>query len=288
MGQIDFNTFKQNLQNNSNRNTNTNDQPRGKYVGYFSLKNDKDQAVVRIMVDSPEQLKIMAIHRVTVGGRLRAVNCMRNPSDPVDTCPFCAADKRLEYRVYIPIIEYTRDDQGKIVPRARMWERSALYADTITNLINNYGPLSDNIFKIVRNGEAGSKNTTYDIVYGLPSVYKAELYPKDESLFEGFELLGTHVVDATPEEAAQILSGVTPERLAPRQNNNQQQGQRYAASAAPAPTATPSYQATPTYTPTPNVEPAPQPVTPPVTGFEKPNPMATTGEAVARPRRFYQ
>ena len=95
-------------------------------------------------------------------------------------------------------------------------------------------------------------------------------------------------VGATPEEAAQILSGVTPERLASRQNNNQQQGQRYAASAAPAPTATPSYQATPTYTPTPNVEPAPQPVTPPVTGFEKPNPMATTGEAVARPRRFYQ
>ena len=283
MGQIDFNTFKQNLQNNSNRNTNTNDQPRGKYVGYFSLKNDKDQAIVRIMVDSPKQLKIMAIHRVTVGGRLRAVNCMRNPSDPIDTCPFCAADKRLEYRVYIPIIEYTRDDQGKIVPRARMWERSALYADTITNLINNYGPLSDNIFKIVRNGEAGSKNTTYDIVYGLPSVYKAELYPKDESLFEGFELLGTHVVDATPEEAAQILSGVTPERLMPRQNN---QAQKTAPTVAP--TSTPSYQAAPTYTPTPNVEPAPQPVTPPVTGFDRPNPMAAAGEAVTRPRRFYQ
>ena len=284
MGQIDFNTFKQNLQNNSNRNNNTNDQPHGKYVGYFSLKNDKDQAVVRIMVDSPEQLKIMAIHRVTVGGRLRAVNCMRNPSDPVDMCPFCAADKRLEYRVYIPVIEYTRDDQGKIVPHARMWERSALYADTITNLINNYGPLSDNIFKIVRNGEAGSKNTTYDIVYGLPSVYKPELYPKDESLFEGFELLGTHVVDATPEEAAQILSGVTPERLMPRQSN---QGQRVA-SATTAPTTTPSYQPAPSYASTPNVEPTSQPITPPVTEFDRPNPMETTNETVTRPRRFYQ
>lgn len=284
MGQIDFNTFKQNLQNNSNRNNNSNEQTYGKYVGYFSLKNDKDQAVVRIMVDSAEQLKIMAVHRVTVGGRIRAVNCMRNPSDPIDMCPFCAADKRLEYRVYIPVIEYTRDDQDKIVPRARMWERSALYADTITNLINNYGPLSDNIFKIVRNGEAGSKNTTYDIVYGLPSVYKPELYPKDESLFEGFELLGTHVIDATPEEAAQILSGVTPERLAPRQNN---QGQRVN-STNTIPTATPSYQATPTYTPTPNVEPVPQPTAPPVAGFDRPNPMATTGEEVTRPRRFYQ
>ena len=286
MGQIDFNTFKQSLQNNSNRNTNTNEQqPRGKYVGYFSLKNDKDQAVVRIMVDSPEQLKIMAIHRVTVGGRLRAVNCMRNPSDPVDNCPFCAADKRLEYRVYIPIIEYTRDDQGKIVPRARMWERSALYADTITNLINNYGPLSDNIFKIVRNGEAGSKNTTYDIVYGLPSVYKPELYPKDESLFEGFELLGSHVVDATAEEATQILSGVTPERLMPRQNN-QQQGQKYAtpAAAAPTPTVAPTYTApaaAPTATPTFDAM-ASAPTA------ERANPMATSGEAVARPRRFYQ
>ena len=284
MGQIDFNTFKQSLQNNNRNNRNSNEQPRGKYVGYFSLKNDKDQAVVRIMVDSPEQLKIMAIHRVTVGGRLRAVNCMRDPKDPVDACPFCAADKRLEYRVYIPLIEYTRDDQGKIVPRARMWERSALYADTITNLINNYGPLSDNIFKIVRNGEAGSKNTTYDIVYGLPSVYKPELYPKDGSLFEGFELLGTHVVDATPEEAAQILSGVTPERLAPRQNNNQQQGQRYAASAAPAPTAAPSYAAP---TPAPTATPAFDAMASAPTA-ERANPMATSGEAVARPRRFYQ
>ena len=283
MGQIDFNTFKQNLQNN-NRNNNTNEQPRGKYVGYFSLKNDKDQAVVRIMVDSPEQLKIMAIHRVTVGGRLRAVNCMRDPKDPVDACPFCAADKRLEYRVYIPLIEYTRDDQGKIVPRARMWERSALYADTITNLINNYGPLSDNIFKIVRNGEAGSKNTTYDIVYGLPSVYKPELYPKDESLFEGFELLGSHVVDATAEEAAQILSGVTPERLTPKQNNNQQQGQRYAAPAAPAPTAAPSYAAP---TPAPTATPAFDAMASSPTA-ERANPMTTSGEAVARPRRFYQ
>lgn len=285
MGQIDFNTFKQNLQNN-NRNNNTNEQPRGKYVGYFSLKNDKDQAVVRIMVDSPEQLKIMAIHRVTVGGRLRAVNCMRDPKDPTEVCPFCAADKRLEYRVYIPLIEYTRDDQGKIVPRARMWERSALYADEIANKYNTYGPLSEQLFKIVRNGEAGSKNTTYSIDY-IPtnsSVYKPELYPKDESLFEGFELLGTHVVDATPEEAVQILSGVTPERLAPRQNNNQQQGQRYAASAAPAPTAAPSYAAP---TPAPTATPAFDAMASAPTA-ERVNPMTTSGEAVARPRRFYQ
>lgn len=280
MGQIDFNTFKQNL--NTNRNTqNTDNTTRRNYVGYFSLKNDKDQAVVRIMVDSPDQLQIVAIHRVTVGGRLRAVNCMRNPSDPVDTCPFCAADKRLEYRVYIPVIEYTRDDQGKIVPRARIWERSALYADTITNLINNYGPLSDNIFKIVRNGEAGSKNTTYDIVYGLPSVYKPELYPKDESLFEGYNVIGNAVIDATPEEAAQILSGVTPERLMPRQNNAQQ-GQKYVTPATTAPVTAPSYTAAPT-TSTPSFD---TPTAPPVA--ERANPMVQSGEAVARPRRFYQ
>ena len=280
MGQIDFNTFKQSL--NTNRSTqNTDNTTRRNYIGYFSLKNDKDQAVVRIMVDSPEQLQIVAIHRVTVGGRLRAVNCMRSPSDPVDTCPFCAADKRLEYRVYIPVIEYTRDDQGKIVPRARMWERSALYADTITNLINNYGPLSDNIFKIVRNGEAGSKNTTYDIVYGLPSVYKPEFYPKDELLFEGYNVIGNAVIDATPEETAQILSGVTPERLMPRQNNAQQ-GQKYVAPATIAPVTAPSYTAAPT-TSTPSFD---TPTAPPV--VERANPMVQSGEAVARPRRFYQ
>ena len=286
MGQIDFNTFKQNLQNQNNRNTNTNEQTRGKYVGYFSLKNDKDQAIVRIMIDSPEQLKIVGIHRVTVGGRLRAVNCMRDPREPIENCPFCAADKRLEYRVYIPVIEYTRDDQGKVRPRAKVWERSALYVDTITNLIDNYGPLSDSIFKIIRNGESGSKNTTYDIMYGNPSVYKPELYPKDETLFEGYEVIGTTVLDPTVEEAAQILQGITPERFQFNQNNNtfQNKSSNSTTTISSAgdyrPTSTPVTPATPVAT---NVVPETPSYTAP-----RANPMSgVETEQTVRPRRYF-
>ena len=286
MGQIDFNTFKQNLQNQNNRNTNTNEQTRGKYIGYFSLKNDKDQAIVRIMVDSPEQLKIVGIHRVTVGGRLRAVNCMRDPREPIENCPFCAADKRLEYRVYIPVIEYTRDDQGKIRPRAKVWERSALYVDTITNLIDNYGPLSDSIFKIIRNGESGSKNTTYDIMYGNPSVYKPELYPKDETLFEGYEVIGTTVLDPTVEEAVQILQGITPERFQFNQNNNTFQNK----SSNPTTTTSSAGDYRPTSPPVTPATPVATNVVPEAPSYTAPraNPMSgVENEQTVRPRRYF-
>ncbi len=204
MGQVDYSSFKQRTaQNNSNGNNSN----RGPRVGYFTLKQDRDQAIVRFMIDSPDDFDIVAGHRMMINGFNRMVNCVRDIHDPVESCPLCTAGKKLEYRIYIHLIEYTRDEEGKIVATPKVWERSTAYINTLTNLLNEYGPLSDNVFKITRNGAAGTTGTTYDITYCRPEVYKPELYVKDESLFNGYKAVGNAVLDYDVDKLAELVSG---------------------------------------------------------------------------------
>lgn len=227
MGQIDFNQFKQNLQNKPNNNSTTNGKPR---VGFFSLKNDKDFAIVRFMIDSPADFDIVAGHRMTVGGFSRMVSCIRDAHEPVENCPLCAAGKKLEYKFYIHLIQYVRDANGNLVPVPKVWERSTIYVDTFNNYLADYGPLSDCLFKVTRNGVAGSTKTTYDINF-IPStnpVYSPEIYVKDTSLFEGYKAVGNAVINYDANKMVELLEGtqdaeeVTP-RFTPNPGNSKSQ-----------------------------------------------------------------
>lgn len=190
---VDFNAFKEQMNRENQPSTNRgNDTPR---IGFFSLKNDKDQAIVRFMIDSEADVEIVAAHRCNYNGRQRLINCLRDPKDPVEKCPLCDSGEKVVYRMFIKLLEYTRDDSGSVVAVPKTWERPASYMNTITNLLNEYGPLSDNVFKITRNGEAGSTSTTYDVVYGLPTVYKPEIYKKEEGLFGNFTVIGNNVLN---------------------------------------------------------------------------------------------
>ena len=182
-------------------------------VGFFNLKNDGDEAVVRIMHDNTASFDLVTTHPVQIGNKYRRVNCIRNPREPIDNCPMCKSGAKVQQRFYIHLIQYVKDDNGNIVPQPKIWERSASYAVTIKNLIDEYGPLSDCIFKIRRNGEAGSMNTTYSILYGNPQIYRPELYPKDESAFENYSVVGSIVMDKSFEELSEfIATGEFPQR----------------------------------------------------------------------------
>lgn len=206
MGQVDFNFYQQRVQSASTGNGG------GPRVGFFALKQDKEQAIVRFLVDSPEDLEIFAGHRVMIGNSRRLVNCVREVGGPIDACPLCAAGERLEYKVFIHLIEYVKGENNEIIPRAKVWERPASYSNTISNLLNEYGPLSDCVFKVTRNGAAGVRGVTYDIAYGRPEVYRPEFYPKDLSLFEGYSALGTAVLDYDYDRLVELAqnTGMTP------------------------------------------------------------------------------
>lgn len=190
-------------------------------VGFFSLKNDGDEAVVRIMHDDTSSFDLVTTHPIQIGNKYRRVNCIRDPRDPMDNCPLCKSGAKIQQRFYIHLIQYVKDEKGNIIPQAKIWERSASYAVTIKNLIDEYGPLSDCIFKIRRNGEAGSMNTTYSILFGNPQVYRPEFYPKDDSLFEGYSVVGSAVMDKNFDEIAEfIATGEFPQRNVSNEDTN--------------------------------------------------------------------
>lgn len=212
MAQIRFEDIQDVGQNNSNQNFS---------VGFFSLKNDGDEAIVRIMHDSTDSFDIVSTHAINVGGKYRRVNCCRTPREPVESCPLCASGNPSQQRFYIHLIQYTRNENGQVVPEAKVWERSLAYANTIKNLIVEYGPLSNLIFKIKRSGAAGSMDTKYTIMYANPQMYPENIYPPVPNAFDGYTAIGNVVMDKTVKDIIYfVTNGSFPEvqNDAPKQN----------------------------------------------------------------------
>lgn len=197
MARISFNAYQQAAANEQNESS----------IGFFSLKNDGDEAVVRILHNSSDDFDIIAAHPIKVGEYFRKAACLKNPGDPKDKCPLCAADVKLQYRMFVHMIQYTKDENGQIVSRPVVWERSAKdMSQKLMSMIQEYGPLSDCVFKVRRNGKAGDMQTTYEIMYANPNVYRPDLYPTDAAnAFIGYDTLGTKVYNKTAAELQTFL-----------------------------------------------------------------------------------
>lgn len=243
MAKIDFNAIKDstNAAGTTNR------------VPFFGLKNDKDTAIVRIMHDSPESFDLLTVHQIQIDGHYRKVNCIREANDPVDACPFCAVKHPLSQKLYIHLLVYTRDDTGRIIPQPMVWERSASYARTLLSYINNYGPLSDCIFKIQRNGAAGNVNTTYDIMYCNPNVYTNDMYPKISDAFAEYNPIGNAVMNKSREEMLYFNQNAAFPQATRKQENAVNQTYTPAERSYVAPAAAPATQ--PVETPQTNYRP---------------------------------
>ena len=292
----------------------------GSDVGFFTLRNDNDEAVVRFMCDSTDDFEILTVHDVQIGSKYRKVNCIRDPREPLDNCPLCKSGARINNRFFIKMIQYdkTTDPASgavKIVPKAMIWERSTAYAKTLKSYLDNYGPLSDVICKVIRHGKAGDMQTTYEIVPNLSkAVYKDEIYVKDPTLFGDFEAFGTIVMDRTADEMNYFLaSGEFPARqrtdaaqpaeaapvapapaVAPQyapQPAAYAAPQQYAAPAAPMPQAAPAPQtyAAPTVDAQPQYAAAPTyapPAAAPAPAQRMPWDAASAQAGFERPRRY--
>lgn len=193
----------------------------GPQVGFFVLKNDGDEALVRFMYESADQFQLVTVHNEEVGDKIRKINCIREPHEPIDKCPLCRKGGNTTTRFFIHLLEYKRDENGNIYCEPKVWERSFSYANQLKSLIDEYGPLTQNLFKVKRNGAAGSQDTTYSIMYAAPQVYKPELYPNHPELFEGYNVIGTLVMDKTAEELDYFVQNrVFPQKQSTGQQTN--------------------------------------------------------------------
>lgn len=177
-------------------------------VGFFSLKNG-EEAIVRIYIDSLDDFDLYTVHPITVGQASfanRRVNCLRNnpKTDPINMCPLCAKGEKVQQRIYIKMLQYVNEN-GKIVPKAVIWDRPASsYAVQLKSYLDGYGPLSNILCKIVRQGDG--LETKYTIMPNLnPAQYNESMYPKDFSAFNNYTVLGGPVMNKTYEEINQFI-----------------------------------------------------------------------------------
>ena len=174
-------------------------------VGFFSIKNDGGEALVRILCDSLSDLDILTVHPVTIGQSAfpnREVSCLRTPTEPLEKCPFCAAGEKVKQRVYIKMLQY---DPQTHQPTAVVWNRPAgQYVPKLKSYIENYGPLSQIMCKIIRHGSG--LDTTYDIIPNVnPQQYTLDAYKLDVSDFEDFKVLGRMVLDKNADEMNEYM-----------------------------------------------------------------------------------
>ncbi len=142
---------------------------------YFSLANDKDFAVVRLMYETIEQIgeDIYAVHTTDDG----KFECKRkNFTDPISVCPLCQSGNKPKAVVYLRL--YLVDTkEAKVWEKSYQWYKQTLLPALEEVLNENPNAKICNIpIKIVRNGAKGDMKTIYNLFNKTPdNVGLAEL-----------------------------------------------------------------------------------------------------------------
>ena len=221
MAQMSYEEFSRMNQNSNSTNTQTNNYRNS--VSYFYLADDGDTAVVRFNIANIDDLKVTSRHSVTLNGKRRNVECIRNYNDPIDTCPLCASGSKPSFRVYLELLSY-RIENGKVVSEAAIWDQPARFRETLKSYFMDYGDLRNIIFKITRHGRKGDTNTTYSLIVANPQVYKNEDYVADFSAFDTFDISRSMVLNKSAEELQYYVeNGAFPETSTSQPSQPQRQ-----------------------------------------------------------------
>lgn len=180
-------------------------------VNFFSLKKDGDSAIVRFLHQDINDFDVLDVHNVEVGAYKRKVNCLRHPNGKVDECQLCKnntfdEDNRtykfsLQRRVFLHLLQYESPQKAA----EKVWERNKDLVKTLNQYVEDYGPLCDRLYKIVRHGEAGSTETKYDILALDKDRFNPSEYVFNREQLNYKPALGTVVLDKTNEEIDEYL-----------------------------------------------------------------------------------
>lgn len=191
----------------------TNNAPVAK-VGFFKLKNDMDEALVRFNVHSTDDLSFATVHQLGAANKYMKVSCLAplGSSGKTATCPLCALAEndpsigKAAKRVFVQAMVAYKDPatEGFSAAIPVIWERPAGFAREIAGYLNNYGDLTEHVFKITRNGVAGARDTSYSINY-IPIFDKEELIAKDFSAFANFDIAKHSYWVKTAAEIAEFI-----------------------------------------------------------------------------------
>lgn len=169
--------------------------------GFFKLENDRDTAQVRFLYKKIDDLDqdIFCVHRITVDGQPRYVNCLREgPNDPVSDCRFCQENWSRGVRMFLQIAvatEFDKKTKEDTAWEVKVWDRGPNFAKKIEGVFSRVrGDICGTMFEIERQGKKGDQQTDY----GIFAVNTDGVELND--LPERKDLLGTVVMDKTFEE----------------------------------------------------------------------------------------
>lgn len=221
MAQVNYEAFKK-FNDNAGQGRQENKNFNSQRVGYFGLKDDGDTAIVRFNIKSLEDpsLAVQSIHWVTTAeGKHRVVGCLRSdPAEDFNHCPLCASGEKPRYRIVLQLLEYKQDDNGNTVAVPVTWDQPARFRETLKSYLLEYGDLRNYVFKITRQGKKGDSQTKYSIIPGNQNIYKEEVFKKDFSAFDNFDI-NTRILNLSYEE----LSNFVDTGNLPTTNNPQTQ-----------------------------------------------------------------
>ena len=189
-------------------------------IGFFKLKNDQDEALIRINVKSMEDLQFATVHQLGAAQKWMKVGCLNPVGSYSDNCPLCSAVAagntsigKASKKVFVQmLVSYKDNVTGQFSAAVPViWERPAGFATEIAGKLRDYGPLNERVFKVTRNGAAGSMQTTYAISY-IPVYDKPEAVPTDFSAFNNFNIAKHSFWEKSVEDINTFLStGSFPE-----------------------------------------------------------------------------
>jgi hypothetical protein len=165
-------------------------------IGFFKMKNDKDEALVRFNVASLDSLQFATVHQLGAAQKWMKVSCLNPVGSYQATCPLCAAVAggakdigKASKKVYVQMMVAYKDAATQTFSSAIpvIWERPAGFSREIANLLKDYGDLTQRVFKVTRNGAAGNMQTTYSISY-IPLYDKPESVTTDFGAFNNFNI----------------------------------------------------------------------------------------------------
>lgn len=158
------------------------DRPKVHFINEF-IKGDGDVVVVRFPYTSKDDIMYETTHLVQFPGDKYKKRVRCSGKD----CPLCADNVKVDVRVFVKAIAYVADDNGKIQLLPAIWDRPAAFAGIdLANLMEEYGDLSQCLFKIKRNGQ--KLDTRYTISYVANKVvYNPEVYKPDFSVLDGID-----------------------------------------------------------------------------------------------------
>lgn len=127
---------------------------------FFQLKDDGDNALVKILLkDEQDVMKFTKeVHMVKINGYDNKVECLGEGK-----CKCCEAGIPKRLVLMMPL--YNGETK-----QVELWQRGITMIKDIITMLDEYGDLSQETFKIVRSGKAKSKDTKYSMVYSKKQI----------------------------------------------------------------------------------------------------------------------